>query len=158
MKFENAKIQPSEISAKGVVSAPDRLGGTAAENKAVFDRLVKDVVAEKFNSFVDLVREEIETIEVPPKGEDGEAGYTPQKGVDYWTEEDKTEIKEELEQTLTPPALTGFAVSEGAAATTVMNSYSDGSTETVVISFNAQGKPVSITVDGAEIAGSWTEV
>ena len=51
MKFENVKIQPSDISAKGVSSAPDRLSGTAAENKAVFDRLIKDVVAEKFNSF-----------------------------------------------------------------------------------------------------------
>lgn len=27
------------------------------------------------------------------KGEHGDTGYTPQKGVDYWTEEDKVEIK-----------------------------------------------------------------
>ena len=93
MKFENAKIQPSDISAKGVASAPDRLSGTAAENKAVFDRLVKEVVAEKFNSFVDLVREELESIELPPAGE---PGYTPQKGIDYWTEEDRTEIESDL--------------------------------------------------------------
>lgn len=31
-------------------------------------------------------------------GKDGEDGYTPQKGTDYWTPDDKAEIKEELEQ------------------------------------------------------------
>ncbi len=155
MKFENAKIQPSEISANGVVSAPDRLSGTAAENKAVFDRLIKNVVAEKFNSFVDIVRDELRSIELPPAGE---PGYTPQKGVDYWTEEEQAEMKEELEQALTPPALTSFAVSEGENSTTVVNTYADGSTETIVISFDAQGKPVSITINGVGIAGSWTEV
>ena len=155
MKFENLKIQPSEISAKGVVSAPDRLSGTAAENKAVFDRLIKDVVAEKFNSFVDLVRDELENIELPPAGE---PGYTPQKGVDYWTEEDKSAIVQETAEALAPPALTGFAVTEDANTTTVVNSYADGSIETIVIRFNAHGKPVSITVNGVEMAGSWTEV
>ena len=155
MKFENIKIQPSEISAKGVVSAPDRLSGTASENKAVFDRLVKELVAEKFNSFVDLVREEIEAIELPPTGE---PGYTPQKGVDYWTEEDQEEIKQELTEKMTPPALTSFAVSEGANSTTVMNSYADGTSETIVISFNEKGKPERISVNGTVVSGSWTEV
>ena len=28
-----------------------------------------------------------------PNGEDGEDGYTPERGVDYWTEADKAEIK-----------------------------------------------------------------
>lgn len=27
-----------------------------------------------------------------PKGDSGPAGYTPQRGTDYWTEEDKAEI------------------------------------------------------------------
>jgi hypothetical protein len=31
-----------------------------------------------------------------PAGKDGEDGYTPQKGVDYWTEADKAEIKAEV--------------------------------------------------------------
>ena len=97
MKFENIKIQPAEISAKGVSSAPDRLSGTAAENKAVFDRLIKDVVAEKFNGFVDLVRDEIEAIDLPPAGE---PGYTPVKGVDYWTDEDKGEMEADVLATL----------------------------------------------------------
>lgn len=155
MKYENLKIQPSEISANGVVSAPDRLSGTAAENKAVFDRLIKNVVAEKFNSFVEQVMAEIESIEVPPKGE---PGYSPVKGVDYWTEEEQAEIKEELEQALTPPALTGFSVSEGADTATVVNSYADGSSENILIRFDDHGKPVSITIDGVVIPGTWTEV
>lgn len=107
MKYENLKIQPSEIRANGVVSAPDRLSGTAAENKAVFDRLIKNVVAEKFNSFIEQVMAEIESIEVPPKGE---PGYSPVKGVDYWTEEEQAEIEssviEELSKTKTAASVT----------------------------------------------------
>lgn len=30
--------------------------------------------------------------DVGPQGEKGETGYTPQKGIDYWTEADKAEI------------------------------------------------------------------
>lgn len=29
------------------------------------------------------------------KGDPGEPGYTPQRGIDYWTEEDKAEVVEE---------------------------------------------------------------
>ena len=36
---------------------------------------------------------EIEILETGPEGPQGEPGYTPVKGVDYWTEEDKDEIK-----------------------------------------------------------------
>lgn len=92
------------------------------------------------------------------KGDKGDPGYTPQKGVDYWTEEEQAEIKEELEQALTPPALTGFSVSEGADTTTVVNSYADGSSENIIIRFDDHGKPVSITIDGVVIPGTWTEV
>lgn len=47
------KITDAEISAKGVVAAPDVLNGTAAENKATFDRLVRELVAVCFNDLVD---------------------------------------------------------------------------------------------------------
>lgn len=49
------KITPEEISQKGVCAAPDRLTGTAAENKAVFDRLIREVVAGDFNGLVDAL-------------------------------------------------------------------------------------------------------
>lgn len=68
MSYDNFKIKESDISTLGVVAAPDRLTGTAQENKAVFDRLIKTVVAQKFNSFVDAVREEIDNIDLPAQG------------------------------------------------------------------------------------------
>ena len=47
------KITDAQLSASGVVSAPDKLTGTAAENKAVFDRLVREAVAANMNGLID---------------------------------------------------------------------------------------------------------
>ena len=38
--------------------------------------------------------------EAGPQGEKGESGYTPQKGVDYWTVDDKKGIKDDINSTL----------------------------------------------------------
>lgn len=41
------------------------------------------------------IRQCLETTPVPgPQGEQGEDGYTPQKGIDYWTDEEKQEMVE----------------------------------------------------------------
>ena len=53
MALSNRKITDGDISTYGVVSAPDRLTGTAAENKAVFDKLIKESVKEAVNGLVD---------------------------------------------------------------------------------------------------------
>ena len=34
------------------------------------------------------------------KGDNGADGYTPQKGVDYWTDEDKAEIKSYVDEAI----------------------------------------------------------
>lgn len=47
------KITDAQMDAKGVCTAPDILNGTAAQNKAVFDRLVREVIAVHYNSLVD---------------------------------------------------------------------------------------------------------
>lgn len=52
MSLENLKITDEQISQNGVTSAPDKLSGTAAENKAVFDRLVKNIVAKAVNAII----------------------------------------------------------------------------------------------------------
>ena len=59
MALNDYKITADEISTRGVVSAPDKLSGTAAENKALFDRLVRELVAEKLNDLIDGVVEEL---------------------------------------------------------------------------------------------------
>ena len=47
------KIQSSDITTYGVVSAPDKLVGDAQENKAVFDRLIRESVMQDFNGLID---------------------------------------------------------------------------------------------------------
>ena len=50
------------IAANGVQSRPDKLTGTAAQNKKVFDALVTAVVKERFNALLDELRTENEAL------------------------------------------------------------------------------------------------
>ena len=52
MALTDYQITAAELAAKGVVSAADTLTGTPAQNKAVFDRLITEVVAVKFNQLI----------------------------------------------------------------------------------------------------------
>ena len=49
------KIESTDITTFGVVAAPDRMTGTAEENKKVFDRLIRDSVKGDFNAIIDLL-------------------------------------------------------------------------------------------------------
>lgn len=51
------KITDAEMDAAGVVAAPDVLSGTPAQNKAVFDRMVRQLVAPAYNAAVDAINE-----------------------------------------------------------------------------------------------------
>lgn len=51
------KITDEEMDAAGVVAAPDVLSGTPAQNKAVFDRMVRQLVAPAYNAAVDAINE-----------------------------------------------------------------------------------------------------
>lgn len=53
MALQNRKITNYDISTKGVIAAPDKLTGTANENKAVFDRLIREVVKDVVNNVID---------------------------------------------------------------------------------------------------------
>ena len=53
MSIQEQKITEATIAANGVQSRPDKLTGTAAQNKKVFDALVTAVVREKFNALID---------------------------------------------------------------------------------------------------------
>lgn len=55
------KITEAKMNANGVVAAPDILNGTAAENKAIFDRMVRNLVAPAYNACVDVVNELTDT-------------------------------------------------------------------------------------------------
>lgn len=49
------KITAQQMDAKGVCAAPDVLNGTAAQNKAVFDRMIRELVAPAYNGAVDAI-------------------------------------------------------------------------------------------------------
>lgn len=51
-ELSDFRITDEDVAQKGVVAAPDRLTGTAAQNKAVFDRLIRDAVKEKYNALI----------------------------------------------------------------------------------------------------------
>ena len=53
MSIQEQKITEAAIAANGVQSRPDKLTGTAAQNKKVFDALVMAVVKERFNALLD---------------------------------------------------------------------------------------------------------
>jgi len=53
MSFEAQKITAAQIAAAGVQSQPNKLTGTAAQNKAVFDALTETVVMTAFNALID---------------------------------------------------------------------------------------------------------
>lgn len=53
MAITDKKITAEQIARYGVVAAPDTLDGTAAQNKAIFDRLVRELVAEAVNATID---------------------------------------------------------------------------------------------------------
>ena len=53
MSLDNYKITQSDIESKGVEAAPNVLVGEPKDNKKIFDRMVREVVAEKFNRLID---------------------------------------------------------------------------------------------------------
>lgn len=53
MSIQDQKITEAAVAANGVQSQPDKLTGTAAQNKKVFDNLVTAVVKERFNALLD---------------------------------------------------------------------------------------------------------
>ena len=55
MSFSDQKITAADIASHGVQSQPDKLLGTAAQNKAAFDALITEVVKEKLNGLIDAL-------------------------------------------------------------------------------------------------------
>lgn len=55
MGLSDFKITDADITSKGVQASPDQLGGTAEENKKVFDRLTSGPVREGHNNLIDAL-------------------------------------------------------------------------------------------------------
>ena len=70
MSIRDYKITDAQIKEKGVIASPDTLNGTAAENKSVFDRLTREIVAPQFNAIVDTFADMEETTHIWSSRED----------------------------------------------------------------------------------------
>lgn len=79
----------------------------------------------------------------------GEDGYTPVKGTDYYTEEDRDEMVEAVLDAV--PRASAISVDREADTTTMTVTLEDNSTSTLVIRYDEKGDPGLITVDGREI-------
>ena len=53
MALNNRKILDTDVTTKGVVAAPNVLNGSAQQNKAIFDRLIREIVKERLNALID---------------------------------------------------------------------------------------------------------
>ena len=57
MSLGDYKIKDTDVASKGVVAAPDKLTGSAEENKKIFDRLIRESVKGLYNGLVDALEE-----------------------------------------------------------------------------------------------------
>ena len=57
MSSKLKKITEQQMDAVGVVAAPNVLNGTPAENKGIFDRMVRQLIAKSYNELVDVLQE-----------------------------------------------------------------------------------------------------
>jgi len=69
------KITEQQLEQKGVIAAPDILTGTASENKAVFDRLVREVVTTVVNHLIDTLASSGGAAEIGADGDQTVAGW-----------------------------------------------------------------------------------
>ena len=86
------------------------------------------------------------------QGEPGPAGadgYTPVKGTDYYTEEDKVEMVEMVLDSI--PKVSKVTTDREANKTTMTLTMSEGAPSTIVIDYATNGDPSKITVDGEEV-------
>lgn len=72
------RITDEDVARHGVIAAPDKLTGSAAENKAVFDRLIRDAIREKYNAMLTAVEAHLAW-----EAYDAEKAYVPGNKVVY---------------------------------------------------------------------------
>ena len=79
----------------------------------------------------------------------GDDGHTPQKGTDYFTEEDKDELVERMLDSI--PRVASVLVDREGSTTTMAVTLEDGTQTALVIQYGAGGDPETITLDGRDI-------
>lgn len=77
MDIDNLKITEADYDGKDIAGLPDTIAGEAANVKARFDALVKDVVAPRFNDLIENIKEDRSRdsygYSLPETGNEGDA-------------------------------------------------------------------------------------
>lgn len=98
------KITEQQMDAAGVCSAPDVLSGSTSENKAVFDKMVRQLVAPAYNAAVDAIEainqtesgiqaNEAKRAEAEAERAEAEAGRADAENARVRAEQDRTEAE-----------------------------------------------------------------
>lgn len=98
------KITEQQMDAVGVCSAPDVLSGSTSENKAVFDKMVRQLVAPAYNAAVDAIEainqtesgiqaNEAKRAEAEAERAEAEAGRADAENARVRAEQDRTEAE-----------------------------------------------------------------
>lgn len=82
-----------------------------------------------------------------------ENGYTPVKGVDYYTEEEQTEMVQAVMGEF--PSIVSVAVTETDTTVTMSYALDDGGTMSDTITFDASGYATNINANGIDIPVTW---
>lgn len=123
--------------------------GQAADAKAVGDALAEKLNVTSLSTAINDV-----LTQAKESGEfDGTDGHTPEKGVDYYTEEDKNEIVDDVLDDI--PLVTAMAIVKTDNTITVTASLDDGATSTSVITLDANEYPINVVTDGVECPIVW---
>ena len=86
MGLSDYKITDEQVAANGLVASPDKLTGNPDENKALFDKLVREIVKAELNGLIDALI---------AAGGAGEIGFDPTAGVN------KNNVQEAIENVQT---------------------------------------------------------
>lgn len=93
MALSNFKLTEAAIRANGVVSAPDKLTGSAAENKKVFDNMFTAVMMSLMNGLIDELAGAAAASEIGAVSVDGNGSETTVQEALNWLRKTVDEIQ-----------------------------------------------------------------
>lgn len=120
MAFDESKITEEESQETGIVSQPDTLNGSAAENKAAFDAL-PNLIIERLNQLIDALQESAAAAELGAAPFEGVEGETVQQQLEQ-LQDNLSEKDQGVRDDITAPegaAMVGCSSFEGVPKTNV---------------------------------------
>jgi len=137
------KILPSDITTNGVQSAPDKLTGSAAENKAIFDKLIANDTASVKKRFNDLI-DALESTTTPTGASQIGASVSGITGSDV--------------QTILEALKTLIATLDGCAVKTTVQSLTENEKDTARQNIGVSGSAVAVNSVNGQTGNVWLSI